>query len=167
MRPSAVFARGAIIVALAVLADQLIKAAIVATIPLGDGVPVLPFLALYHTRNEGISFSLFSGMSVFGLSAVALLVLVFVFWLWRKTPPTRWVSHFAFAIIVGGAVGNLIDRLRLGYVVDYILFHTPVWSFAIFNLADTFITVGAGLVILDEFILDHDRRTGAKEGPSS
>src|SRR5690606_6743337 len=56
------------------------------------------------------------------------------------------------ALIFGGAVGNLIDRAVYGHVIDYILFHTPVWSFAVFNLADTFITLGAGLVILDEFV---------------
>lgn len=55
-------------------------------------------------------------------------------------------------MIVGGALGNLVDRTTLGYVVDYIYFHTPSWSFAVFNLADAFITVGAGLVILEEIV---------------
>ncbi len=57
-----------------------------------------------------------------------------------------------FALIVGGAVGNLIDRAVYGHVIDYILFHTPVWSFAVFNLADAFITVGAVAVLLEEFL---------------
>ncbi|EFG9153005.1 signal peptidase II, partial [Escherichia coli] len=57
-----------------------------------------------------------------------------------------------FALIIGGALGNVIDRSLLGHVIDYVLFHTPVWSFAVFNLADAFITVGAVLVICDEFL---------------
>ena len=54
---------------------------------------------------------------------------------------------------MGGAIGNLVDRVLLGYVVDFILFHTPVWSFAIFNLADSFITIGAAAIIMDELVL--------------
>ena len=64
---------------------------------------------------------------------------------------------------VGGAIGNLIDRVRLGYVVDYIYFHTPVWSFAVFNLADTFISLGAALVILDEFLFAGRAKATARD----
>ena len=62
------------------------------------------------------------------------------------------MARVGFALVIGGAIGNLIDRVRLGHVIDYILFHTPVWSFAVFNLADAFITVGAMLVVLEEFL---------------
>jgi signal peptidase II len=62
------------------------------------------------------------------------------------------LARAGFALIVGGALGNLIDRSVYGHVIDYILFHTPSWSFAVFNLADAFISVGAVLVILDEFV---------------
>ncbi|MEF2070344.1 signal peptidase II [Consotaella aegiceratis] len=158
------FAGNAAIIGLAILLDQAVKALVMARLPLGEPVELLPFLALYHAHNDGIAFSMFAGFGDVGLSVIAALVLVFVGWLWWKTPRHRWVTHVAFAIIVGGAVGNLIDRLRFGYVVDYILFHTPVWSFAIFNLADAFITVGAGLILLDEFILERNRgraRAGA------
>jgi signal peptidase II len=151
------------IVALAVLLDQAAKALVVATMPLGSAIELLPFLALLHARNEGIAFSMFAGLGDLGLAALALAVLVFVGWLWRKTPPERRLSHFAFAIIVGGALGNLIDRLRLGYVVDYVYFHTPVWSFAVFNLADACISVGAALIVLDEFLFAR-RAGGAAEG---
>ncbi|WP_246191136.1 signal peptidase II [Aureimonas leprariae] len=148
-----------LIVAFAVLLDQGVKALVVATMPLGSAIELLPFLALYHARNEGIAFSMFAGLGDLGLAALALLVLVFVGWLWWKTPADRRLSHFAFAIIVGGALGNLIDRVRLGYVVDYVYFHTPVWSFAVFNLADACISVGAALIVLDEFLpTRRDRR---------
>jgi signal peptidase II len=150
-------------VVLAVILDQGIKALVVATMPLGGAIELLPFLALYHARNEGIAFSLFAGMGDLSLALLSGGVLVFVGWLWWKTPLARRLSHFAFAIIVGGAIGNLIDRLRLGYVVDYVFFHTPVWSFAVFNLADAFISVGAALILIDEFLLARPPKVSADE----
>ena len=67
-----------------------------------------------------------------------------------RTTREQVLARIGFALIVGGALGNLIDRAVHGHVIDYILFHTPVWSFAVFNLADAFITVGAVLVVADE-----------------
>lgn len=153
----------ALVIVAAVFLDQLVKLAVVQSLPLHEMVPVLPFLALFHARNEGIAFSMLHGMEGTALAVLAVVVLVFVFWLWRSTQEHRFLAHLGFALIVGGAIGNLIDRVALGYVVDYILFHTPVWSFAIFNLADAFITVGAGLVILDEFVLERRREKRAAE----
>ena len=145
--------KNALIVAVAVVLDQAIKAWVVAEMALGDAVELVPFLALYHARNTGIAFSMFDGVGGFGLALLALVVLAVVMVLWVKTPADRRLTHFGLAIIVGGAIGNLIDRVRLGYVVDYVYFHTPVWSFAVFNLADACITVGAITILLDEFIL--------------
>ena len=141
------------IVVLAVVLDQAIKALVVATMPLGAGIEILPFLAIFHARNTGIAFSMFAGLGDVGLSLLAGAVLVVVLWLWWKTPAERRLTHFGLAIIVGGAIGNLIDRVRLGYVVDYVYFHTPAFDFAVFNLADAFITVGAVIMLVDEFIL--------------
>lgn len=152
--------------AASVIADQAAKALVVATMPLGASIELLPFLALFHARNEGIAFSMFEGMGDLGLAVMAAFVLVFVGWLWWKTPPERRWSHLAFAMIVGGAIGNLIDRVRLGYVVDYVLFHTPVWSFAVFNLADALISVGAALVILDEFLFAGRAKAAARDQQS-
>ena len=154
----------AAIVVLAVVADQAIKAAVVAEMPLGSAIELLPFLALYHARNEGIAFSMFAGFDDIALVLMAGAVLVFVAWLWWKTPADRKLTHFAFAIIVGGAIGNLIDRVLLGYVTDYVLFHTPVWSFAVFNLADAFISVGAAIIVFDEFLLAGRRAKAAANG---
>jgi signal peptidase II len=74
-------------------------------------------------------------------------------------------ARLGFALIVGGAIGNLIDRVTLGYVIDYFLFHTSTWSFAVFNLADAFITVGAGLVVLQEVLDWRRERDTAKATP--
>lgn len=95
---------------------------------------------------------MFSSLGDTGLIAIAAVVVVFVLYLALKTPPHQVLARIGFALIVGGAVGNVIDRTVYGHVIDYILFHTPVWSFAIFNLADAFISVGAAAVVLDEFL---------------
>jgi signal peptidase II len=75
-----------------------------------------------------------------------------VLYLATRTPAAHVLARIGFALIIGGAVGNLIDRAVYGHVIDYILFHTPVWSFAVFNLADAFISVGAALIVFDELI---------------
>jgi len=140
------------LVAVTVGIDQIIKWLVETRLPLHESVPVIPMFALYRTWNEGIAFSFLRGMPDTALIALAALVIVFVIYLWRNTPPTRPVAHFGYALIIGGAVSNLIDRTIYGHVVDYIQFHTATWSFAIFNLADSFISVGAGLIVLDELI---------------
>jgi signal peptidase II len=154
---------GFTLVALAVAADQLVKRLVVEHMGLGEAIEILPFLALFHARNEGIAFSLLNDLHGLGLAGLAAMVLAFVGWLWWNTPPERRLSQIGFAAIVGGAIGNLVDRVSLGYVVDYILFHTPVWSFAVFNLADAFITIGAALILLDEFVVARRRKRGEAE----
>jgi len=132
--------------------DQAIKWLVEARLPFHEIVPVVPMLSLYRTWNEGIAFSLLKGMPDTGLLALTVLVVVFVLYLWWRNPAGRIIAHLGYALIISGAIGNLIDRAVYGHVVDYILFHTETWSFAVFNLADSFITCGAGLIVLDEVI---------------
>ncbi|MEQ8482146.1 MAG: signal peptidase II [Hoeflea sp.] len=139
-------------VAGAVALDQAIKYLVESRLPFHEVVPVLPMLSLYRTWNEGIAFSLLKDLPDSGLSILTLAVIAFVLYLWRRTPAERTLAHLGFALIIGGALGNLIDRAVYGHVVDYILFHTQTWSFAVFNLADSFISVGAALIVLDELI---------------
>ena len=134
-----------------VLADQLSKWATEALLPLQERFGIAPFF-LYRTYNDGIAFSLFSGAGPWPLIALALVVMGVVIWMWRSTPPERTLSHVAFALIIAGAIGNVIDRARLGYVIDMFLFDLEFWSFAVFNVADTWITFGAALILLDEFL---------------
>lgn len=136
----------------AVALDQIIKYLVESGLDMHVMVDVLPSLALFRTHNTGIAFSMLSDMGSVALVVLTLLVVGLVSWIGSRTDPAQTIARFGFALIVGGAVGNLIDRVWHGYVIDYILFHLPSWSFAIFNLADAFITVGAGLVILDEFL---------------
>lgn len=141
-----------VIIVVLVAADQLIKNAIVYYMPLGDRIGLLPFLSLYHTQNSGIAFSMLSSFHDWGLIGLTVAVILFVFWLWWGTAQDRFLANMGYLLVISGALGNLIDRLRFHYVTDYILFHVGDWSFAVFNLADAFITVGAALIILNELI---------------
>lgn len=148
----------ALIIVVAVILDQAIKFAVEAYLPLQEAVPLLPVLALYRTYNLGVAFSLLSGMEREFIIGMRIVIVGFVIWLWRRTPPDRSFTHLGFALIIAGAIGNLIDGFLYGHVVDYILFHTATWSFAVFNLADSFISIGAGLVILDEIFGGKNKR---------
>ena len=133
--------------------DQLIKHWVVDTLAVGEEIDLLPFLSLYHARNPGIAFSMLSSVSDWGLIALTFCIICFVIWLWKNAGPEKSLSRFGFLLVIGGAIGNLIDRIRFHYVIDYISFHIDdVFSFAIFNLADSFITVGAVLIVLDELL---------------
>lgn len=140
------------VVFFAVLIDQGVKYLVETRMGYHEQIDILPFLALFRTHNEGIAFSMLAWLHDWGLVAITAAVILFVLYLWWTNPPNRIFARYGFALVVGGAIGNLIDRVMNGYVVDYILFHLPTWSFAVFNLADAFITIGAALIILEEFL---------------
>lgn len=142
----------ALIVVAAIALDQWIKHLVETALPFQEKLDLVPFLALFRTYNTGIAFSMFSSFGDTGLVVIAVLVVAFVLYLATRTPSGHVIARTGFALIIGGALGNLIDRAVYGHVIDYILFHTPVWSFAVFNLADAFISVGAALVVFDELI---------------
>jgi signal peptidase II len=155
----------ALVVIVAVALDQWVKQLVEAGLAMHRPVALLPFLALFRTHNNGIAFSLLSGLGDKGLIIVALAVILLVLFLAMRSTPGQVFARTGFALIIGGALGNVVDRIRLGYVVDYVLFHTPVWSFAIFNLADALITVGAGLILLEEIVAwlrERNRTNGSK-----
>lgn len=133
---------------LAVALDQWIKVLVETRLAMHEQVDLLPFFALYRTYNTGVAFSMFAWVGDKGLVAISIGVIAFMLYLAARTRSA--VALTGFALVVGGAVGNLIDRAVYGHVIDYFLFHTPVWSFAVFNLADAFITVGAALILLYE-----------------
>ena len=146
-----------------IVADQASKLWVEATFEPGLSVPVLPFLAIHLTYNTGIAFSLLSFLDDKALIVVTLAIMAFVVWLWHQAHVSRVWARAGFTLVFGGAFGNLIDRFLYGHVVDFILFHTLSWSFAIFNLADSFITVGAILILLDEFLVLRQGQKQEKE----
>jgi len=132
--------------------DQLSKYWVMRLLPEGQAWPLLPFLSFYRTRNTGIAFSMLSSVSGIGLIILTIAIILFIaYLLWRQNP-RRHLTCFGYILIIGGALGNVTDRLRLHYVVDFILFHLGSWSFAVFNLADSFITIGAICIFLGEFL---------------
>ncbi|MFK4825176.1 signal peptidase II [Paenochrobactrum sp. BZR 588] len=151
-----------LVIVAAIFIDQMVKLRVEDTMAYGEQIEILPFLALYRTHNTGIAFSLLSGLHDKALVAFTLVIVGFVIYLWWTTAQTRVFARVGFALIIGGALGNLIDRSMLGYVVDYVLFHLPNWSFAIFNLADVFITIGAGLILLQEYLNWKQEKTAKK-----
>jgi signal peptidase II len=74
-------------------------------------------------------------------------------YLWRKVPSDQQLASLGFALVISGAVGNLIDRVTLGHVVDFFLIHTQTWAFAVFNVADSFITLGGIAIIAEELVM--------------
>ncbi|CCV05336.1 Lipoprotein signal peptidase [Mesorhizobium metallidurans STM 2683] len=142
----------ALLVIAAVATDQWVKHLVETGLPFQEKLDLVPFLALYRTYNTGIAFSMLSSFGDTGLVVIAVLVVGFVLYLAARTPPGHSLARIGFALIIGGALGNLLDRAVQGHVIDYLLFHTPVWSFAVFNLADVFISTGAVLVVFDELV---------------
>jgi signal peptidase II len=149
------------IVAAGIALDQWIKWLVETRLPMHEAVEVLPFLALYRTYNTGIAFSMLSSFGDKGLIVMSVGVIAFVLYLAARSEPGQVLARVGFALIISGALGNLIDRSIYGHVVDYILFHTPVWSFAVFNLADAFISVGAAAIVLQEFLAWRDAKQAA------
>ncbi len=138
-----------LIVALLIV-DQLTKIAVDHYLPLQEPVHLLPVLALYRTYNTGVAFSMFDETPGYLIVGLRLAIVAFVTWLWIRTPAFRWIAHLGFVLVIAGAFGNLFDRFLYGHVIDFVLFHVGTWSFAVFNLADSFITVGAVLIGFDE-----------------
>ncbi|MCZ2203505.1 signal peptidase II [Bartonella sp. A05] len=140
--------------------DQAIKYWVMHTIPLETEISLLPFVSLYHVHNSGIAFSFLSSFHYMGIIALTLIIILFLLYLWKNTKHTKILSRFGIVLIIGGALGNLIDRIRFHYVIDYILFYIDgVFSFAIFNLADASITFGTIAIMADElYILIKGRR---------
>jgi signal peptidase II len=149
-------ATAAALVVAAVAADQASKFLVERSLPFQQPVDVLPVLALFRTYNEGIAFSMlnFAGDRI--LIALTLTILAFVAFFWSRTEPGQWLIRLGLASVVGGAVGNLIDRVVHGHVIDFILVHAGSWSFPVFNLADSLITIGACLVVLGELVHSPD-----------
>ncbi len=137
--------------ALVVVLDQISKAIIVHWFAHGGGIVVTPFFNLVLAYNRGAAFSLLAGAAGWQRGffiALALAAVAVILWLLRKYSGQP-LFCFALALILGGAVGNLIDRILVGEVVDFLDVHAYGWHWPAFNLADSAITGGAALLIWD------------------
>lgn len=142
-----------IVAAAVVIADQLTKWAIVEWIPLYDKVPLNSFINLTHQKNPGAAFSFLANAGGwqrwFFVALSSVVSAVIAVWLWRiRADGQTWLSA-GLVLVLGGAVGNLIDRILLGHVTDFIQVWFGSWAFPSFNIADAGISVGAALLIID------------------
>lgn len=146
------YTRLAVIVGLIVVLDQATKLLVLASMPLYASIPVIPnFFSLTHIHNPGGAFGFLAGQSsavrTFLFLVVSFLAVILVCYLYRQTPRSHvWLSH-AFALILGGAVGNLIDRVRIGKVVDFLDFYVGTLHWPAFNVADSAVTVGICILL--------------------
>ncbi|MGV8803350.1 MAG: signal peptidase II [Polaromonas sp.] len=137
---------------LLLMADQLTKMVILDNYQLGDATYVTSFFNIVRVHNLGAAFSFLaseSGWQRWFFTAIGVAAAVFIVWLLKSHPGQKLFS-FAMACILGGAIGNVVDRTMHGYVVDFLDFHYAGWHFPAFNVADSAITVGAICMILDE-----------------
>ncbi len=136
------------------IADQFTKVMLLGYYKLGDITYVTSFFNLVRVHNLGAAFSFLadaSGWQRWFFTAIGLGAALFIVWMLKSHSGQRLFS-FALACILGGAIGNVIDRILNGYVVDFLQFHYGGWYFPSFNLADSAITIGAGALILDEIL---------------
>jgi len=128
--------------------DQALKLWAEHTLKLGAGISILPgFFSLTRVHNTGVAFGMAQGNNLL-TGFLAGAILVWAAWLARGWDWNRRFVQGVAAMVAGGAVGNLIDRARLGYVLDFFDFHYRGWSWPAFNLADACISVGVGLLVL-------------------
>lgn len=133
-----------------VIIDQVSKLSVASILPLHDRIEVTPFFNLVHSLNPGAAFSFLAnagGWQRHFFTVLGLLVSFFlIFLLWRGV--RNRCETLAYVCIIGGALGNVVDRLRIGAVVDFLDFHWQTWYWPAFNSADVFIVTGVGLMLL-------------------
>jgi signal peptidase II len=139
---------------LVVVLDQLSKTLILGAFQLGDSRTITTWFNLVRVHNTGAAFSFLAGAAGWQrwfFVALGTLASGFIVWMLKKHPEQK-LFCFAVTMIMGGAIGNVVDRLIHGYVVDFIQVHYGGWYFPSFNLADSAITLGAICLILDEIL---------------
>jgi signal peptidase II len=157
-----------LIALIVVLLDRWTKHIVAQRISLYSHIQIIPgFFRLTHTENTGAAFSLFADSTapwktglLIGFSVIALLVVSVLLW---KNNHAHIVTGIGLSLIMGGAVGNLWDRLARGRVVDFLLFYVKRYQWPVFNLADSAIVVGAGLLVLEiVFAKSHNERSNER-----
>jgi signal peptidase II len=140
--------------ALIIVIDQITKYIATTYLFYNQSLYLFSFLNLTLAHNSGAAFSFLSEMgylAVWLFIAIAFFIsLILCIWL-RSLPAKNYWLGISLALILGGAIGNLLDRILISYVIDFIQFHVDTWSFPIFNMADTAISIGTFMLIIDIF----------------
>ncbi|MGE4544620.1 MAG: signal peptidase II [Pedobacter sp.] len=143
-----------LIASLVVVVDQVTKWLIVQNFRMHEALPVIPnFFDLVYVRNKGAAFGILAdtGFRVPFLLTTTMVAVVFLVWFYRQLKPEQVLSRSALSMVLGGAVGNLIDRLRLGEVIDFLDVHWFQHHWPAFNVADSAICVGVGMLLLAQW----------------
>lgn len=156
-RPIRRYVAWMVVALLVVAADQATKWAIVEWVDLYGKVPINSFINITHQQNTGAAFSFLAGAGGwqrwFFVVLATIVSAVIAVWLWRLRHEGPLVLMAGLSLVLGGAIGNLVDRARLGYVTDFIQVWFGNWAFPSFNVADSAISVGAALLIIDALFL--------------
>ena len=140
---------------LVIVLDQLSKFWVVSVFELYQSIELMPYLNLTYVHNKGAAFSFLSsagGWQRWFFSIISM-VAVFVLLLWlKRLKPTEKLLAVSMSLILGGAIGNLYDRLAYGYVIDFLDAYYQQWHWPVFNIADSAIVLGVGLMLLDMLI---------------
>lgn len=141
-----------LVAVLIIASDLLSKAWASANLELYTPEAVTSWLNMHLAHNRGAAFSFLHGADGwqrwFLASVSSVVSVILLVWLWQ-TPRQAWRQALALSLVLGGAIGNLVDRLRLGYVVDFIDVHYQGWHWPAFNIADSGITIGVALLVID------------------
>ncbi|MEM9951613.1 MAG: signal peptidase II [Chloroflexota bacterium] len=147
-----------LITPLAIAIDQVAKIWVINNLYLYDPTQIAdflyPYLQITRTTNTGFAFGLASGGNLIILN-LAIIITGVLLWMYYQTQPNERIQRMAFALVIGGAIGNIIDRIRLGHVVDFV--HVTIFNINnVSNFADHFVVIGVIILILDSFFGDHD-----------
>lgn len=149
-----------LIVLSVILADQLTKLMILSTLTVGSYISVIPGFNLILTYNKGVSFSMFYDLGTaqpWILTIASLLICIGIFWYAKKENNT--MAKIGLAMVLGGAFGNIIDRIRFGGVIDFLDLYYKNWHWPAFNIADSAICIGAILFAVSELFLKTKEKT--------
>ena len=146
--------------AILVLADQTSKTIVVKTMSLYESIPVIQnFFHFTYITNDGMAFGINFPFGYYIFTSVSILLTLFLFWYLWSVRTHSIVIRLGISFIIAGAIGNLIDRIFLGAVIDFLDFMIGNFHWYVFNLADSYVTVGMVLVLIDSIILEKKRES--------
>jgi len=138
-----------------VLTDQLSKFVVRQTMLLYESIPVIPeFFHLTYVTNDGMAFGINFPFGIYIFSTISIILTIFLFWYLWTIKDQGIIIRTGVGLIIAGAIGNLIDRVFLGEVVDFLDFMIGNYHWYVFNLADSYVTVGMGFILYDSLILE-------------
>ncbi|MGM3190285.1 signal peptidase II [Dickeya dadantii subsp. dieffenbachiae] len=132
---------------------------------LGESVSLVPFFNFTYAHNYGAAFSFLAdkgGWQRWLFAVIALVIIVALLAMMHRSSASQKLNNIAYSLIIGGAIGNLADRLVHGYVIDFLDFYVGNWHYPTFNLADSAIVIGALLIVLEGFLASPQKKAGGR-----